>query len=109
VYKKHLKLILSLILIVSCFSCEKSEFKYSIYNKEYKKNNHSNYALTNATNEWVLSVPAPSVNNLQDLFLRDRLIIRDIVNANNNIQAENYVRNLVDQIAGYYYHIKILI
>lgn len=104
--KKHLKLTLSLILIISCYSCEKSEMKYLIKNKDYNINNTSNYALTSSTSEWVLSVPVPSVNNLQDLFLKDRFAIRNIVNSNDNIQAENYVRNLADQIAGYYYHVK---
>lgn len=104
--KKHLKLTFALILIVSCYSCEKSEIKYLIKDKENKINNIRNYALTSATSEWVLSVPTPSVNNLQDLFLRDRFTIRNIVNSNDNIQAENYVRNLADQIAGYYYHVK---
>lgn len=104
--KKHLKLTLSLILIVSFFSCEKAEFKYLVKDKEYKKSDQINNSLLNPTNEWVLSVPIPSVNSLQDLFLRDRFTIRNIVNANDNAQAENYVRNLADQIAGYYYHIK---
>ena len=77
-----------LVTISLVCSCDKSH--HNIVNEAEKP-------------EWTLSIPYPTSNSIQELFQKNKLLIASIVNNNDEKEAETYVKNLADEIAGYYY------
>lgn len=105
-FKLNLVFIFLLATLSFISSCDKSEHRLERQSEILKEAKIDNLENPQSNLEWTLSIPYPTANSLQELFQKDRLLIRNIVNNNDEIQAESYVRNLADQIAGYYYYNK---
>jgi hypothetical protein len=105
---RNLKLNLVFIFLLATLSfissCDKSEHRLEKQAEILEETKIDNFENSQSNLEWTLSIPYPTSNSLQELFQKDRLLIRNIVNNNDEIQAESYVRNLADQIAGFYYY-----
>jgi len=92
-------------LFVIVISCSKNKQPpQQLEAKQEIKSTRYNYSQDNS--EWALSIPYPTSASLSELFQKDKLLLKQIVLNNNESLVEGYVRNLADQIAGYYYYNK---
>lgn len=104
ILKLNLVFIFLLVTLSLISSCDKSVYRIEKQSEKLEETKNDNFEKSQSNLEWTLSIPYPTSNSLQELFQKDRLLIRRIVNNNNEIQAESYVRDLADQIAGFYYY-----
>ena len=107
---KSLKIKVSSICFLLLFSGIISCNKFKIVPEKQSEKVHENIPNLNQSlfgkTKWTLSIPFPTSSSLQELFQKDSVTIRNIVNTNNEKQAKIYVQDLADQIAGYYYYNK---